>query len=156
MQKQKYLTHEIIEELPNLSIELSFTDGQFKGLKYKGFLIVCSSELREFKYYCGRWENFLPQEDEEKIRNFNPDNEKVIFQNYYKLVFMDYIYIFQYERYMNGFLMIGNLLEKSPETRLNLIELEQKFLMEQLQLCQIFPKKQLEDLRVTAGNMIYY
>ena len=40
MEQVKHLTHDIIEDLPNLSVDLSYTDGKFKDLKYIGFLII--------------------------------------------------------------------------------------------------------------------
>lgn len=123
------LSKDILEALPNISQELSLTDGQFRDLKYEGFLIIECFQ-NNLNYYCGNKKDFLSNMDLIKIRNFNKDNKYL--EDYFRLDFDNYIYIFQYSEFKDGYILLGNLLEKSILNRFNLAILFQEYIMKDL------------------------
>ena len=123
------LSKDILEALPNISQELSLTDGQFRDLKYEGFLIIEYFQ-NNLNYYCGNKKDFLSNMDLIKIRNFNKDNKYL--EDYFRLDFDNYIYIFQYSEFKDGYILLGNLLEKSILNRFNLAILFQEYIMKDL------------------------
>lgn len=125
-----YLTKEILEELPNISQDLSLTDGQFKDLKYEGFLII-ECYQNNLNYHCGGKTNLLSSMDLKKIKCFDKNDNKYL-EDYYRIDFDKYIYIFQYSEFKNGYVLLGNLLEKSMLNRLDLALLFQNYIKKDL------------------------
>ena len=132
MEQVKHLTYDIIEDLPNLSVDLSYTDGKFKGLKYMGFLIINIIDDKYIKYHCGELDDILNTNDLNVVQNFLPIKRNLYIENYYRIDFENYIYLFQYIKEDDKRLMMGNLLKKDFETRLNLAELYQQAIMRKL------------------------
>ena len=132
MIKDTHITYEIIEELPNLSEDnMSFTDGEFSNMKYLGCLIVEKTGDNEIDYYCGDRTDIFNYQELDVLKRWLP--EQTYIDNYYRLDFKRYIYLFQVKYLNNKVVMIGNLLKKDFETRLNLAELYQEWIMKKLQ-----------------------
>lgn len=126
------LTQEILKGLPELSKDLSFSDGEFDGLKYIGFCIVEIYEDKDLKYYCGELKDFLNPSDIMIIKNWNPENHNYFIHNYHKLDFENYLYLFQNTEFTNGRILMGNLFKKNFENRLELVSIQQAYLMRKL------------------------
>lgn len=133
MKKIKFLTPEIIEELPNIANDFCFEDEKNTNLKYKGFCIFeIFFEKNEVKYYCGSCKNLFSDEDIEKVKNWMPKTKGKYYQDYYRMDFDKYIFIFQHYIYKDERILLGNLLIKDMETRLDLASIHQSYILEEL------------------------
>ena len=132
MIQSELLTIDIVENLPNISIDMNdvkFTDGEFKNLRYAGLCIVQYYYTEELKYHCGVLKNFLSEEDIYRIKIWFCKENFFYLDRYYRLDFDEYIYLFQVFNFEGGELMVGNLLKKDLELRLDLASMHQKRLM---------------------------
>lgn len=132
MEQARQLTYDIIEDLPNLSIDTSYTDGIIKGLKYIGFFIIDLDSNEGIKYYCGEMKSILSDIDLVEVKKFTPSKYKLYIEDYYRIDFENYIYLFRHIEKEDKKLMMGNLLQKDLKTRLNLAEIYQQCIMRKL------------------------
>ena len=133
MKKIKFLTPDIIEDLPNIAKDFCFEDDENTNLKYKGFCIFeIFSKTKEVKYYCGSCNNLFTDQDIKKVKNWLPTTKGKYYQDFYRIDFEKYIFIFQHYIYKDERILIGNLLRKDIETRLNLASIHQSYILEEL------------------------
>jgi len=125
----KFLTPEILEDLPNISGVVKFTDGFYGDLNYIGFCIIEDYESQEIRYFCGGESNFLEIEDLDLIRAWKPNIKDSFYENYFRFDFKRFIYIFENIAAEHGRVLMGNLLKKNNAVRLDLITLQQDYLM---------------------------
>jgi len=129
---EHWLTPRILEDLPNiaaLELDVKYTDGKFSNLTYAGFCIVQYSDTNELKYYKGKEEKFLKLGDEEQIINWFNNKNAYYIELYHRLDFTEYIYIFKEYDFFKGRILMGNLLKKEMDVRLDLAKLHQEHLM---------------------------
>jgi len=129
---KNWLTPRIIEDLPNiaaLELDVKYTDGKFSNLTYAGFCIVQYSDSQKLKYYKGKEEKFLKSEDEQKIIDWFEQKNAYYIELFHRLDFTEYIYIFKEYDFFKGRILMGNILRKEMEVRLDLAKLHQDYLL---------------------------
>jgi len=132
VEKLNWITENIIEDLPNLAVlefDTKFTDGIFTNLTYAGFCVVQYFENHELKYFKGKDNDFLTEEDEKRLLLWFYEEHTIYFDKFYRLDFTNYIYLFKEYEYDKGRILMGNLLNKNFELRLDLAKLHQEHLM---------------------------
>lgn len=133
MNKSRIITPEILEELPNIVTKVEYSDGIFNKLTYIGFCIVEFFDDNELKYFCGEYKDFLSYQDIKIIKAWYPNKDDIYFENggkdYYRFDFDEHIFLFENNEFDNGRVLMGNLLQKDLETRLQLISFKQNYLM---------------------------
>jgi hypothetical protein len=126
------LTPEILADLEELAAEsdCNFTDGRNKDLRWKGFCIV-EIDYPKLIYNCGGYAVFTAG-DVNKLRNWHPNKEDLYYKDYYRVDLDSVIFIFQYGIMEDKVILSGNVLEKSFDTRLDLISFKQNSLLMEL------------------------
>lgn len=130
MSKLKFLTPEIIEELPELINDFLYTDGEFNNLKYVGFCAIKVAG-NNIIVLNENFKNIFTEEDLIKIKTWLPTTKGSYYNDYYRIDLKNYIFLFQFYISKGYRILLGNLLIKDFETRLELASMQQEFFLKE-------------------------
>ena len=128
----KHMTKEVYEDLPNISVNFKVEDMNTKDLKYVGLCVIEIFPCNTIKALCGGLKNFISYKDKIQIAEWKASNKEIYLEDYYRVDFEKYIFIFQEYIYKDEVILLGNLLKKDFDTRLNLITFYQEHLKQVL------------------------
>ena len=131
-EKINWITEDVIEDMPNLAVlefDTKFADKDFTNLTYAGFCVVQYFDGNDLKYYKGKDKNFLEDSDKSLLKEWFHKEDSFYLDNYFRLDFQKYIYLFKEYEFEKGRILMGNLLNKNLELRLDLAGMHQKHLM---------------------------